>query len=61
MCFIHRYESIKTTANYSYERCRKCGERKVVPLAGFAGYQPYDQQWLITGHFTKPSNPPRRP
>lgn len=57
MCFIHHYILVRDTGFSMYMQCRKCGNRKVMQPQG-VGYQPIDQQWLITGRFSRPVNPP---
>lgn len=61
MCFFHSYITVRTTAGYTYRQCQHCGERLVIPVAGFSGHTPMDQAWLRTGHFTKQGKPPVKP
>lgn len=46
---FHRWRTVRDTGVNVYQDCR-CGKRRVT--IGGTGYQPVDQDWLLTGAWT---------
>jgi len=43
-CILHKWNTEKDTSFTKYQRCLKCGQKRIIQ--GIGGYQPIDRSYL---------------
>jgi hypothetical protein len=57
MFHFHKWVVVEDTGVHSYERCGKCGMRRIVRIG--SAHQPVDRKWLETGEWSPTPAPPK--